>query len=341
MHGLSELLTVWLQFGICALLIAFAGSRLSRYGDVIAEKTGLSGSWIGVILLATVTSLPELVTGVSAVTLADAPDIAVGNVLGSCMVNLAMLVIVDLLYRRESFYRCVGRGHILSAAFGIVLIGLSGVGLLLGTRGVAPAIAHVGMAMPVIVLLYVVAIRIVLHFEREQMQEFAEETAERYPELSLRQAVARYAIAAAVVVGAGVWLPFIGEQLAAVMGWRGSFVGTLFIAGATTLPELAVTISALRIGALNMAIANLLGSNLFNILILAIDDLFFLRGPLFAHVSSIHAVSAFSAVMMTSIAMIGLLYRPRVRLLHAVGWISVGLFSIYVLNSYILYRYGT
>ena len=104
---------VWLQFALCAALIGLAGYRLSRYGDVIAEKTGLSGTWIGMILLATVTSLPELATGVSAVTFADTPDIALGDALGSCVFNLLILMILDFLYPKESLYMRASQGHLL------------------------------------------------------------------------------------------------------------------------------------------------------------------------------------------------------------------------------------
>ncbi len=82
------------------------------------------------------------------------------------------------------------------------------------------------------------------------------------------------------MVGAGVWLPFVGADLADAMGWQRSFVGSLFVACATSVPELVVTIAALRFGAVNMAIANLLGSNLFDILILAVDDIFYRKGPI-------------------------------------------------------------
>lgn len=334
------MLSAWLQFGVCAILIATAGTRLSHYGDVIADKTGLSGNWIGMILLASVTSLPELVTGVSSVALADVPDIAVGNVLGSCMVNLSMLAVIDFLHRRESFYRRASRAHILSAGFAIVLIGFVGISVLFGSMTAAFAIRHVSMQAIVILVLYAVAIRTVLAFEREQIREFAGEVADRYPDLSLREAIAGYAIAAVVVVAAGIWLPFIGGRLADVMAWHGSFVGTLFIAGATTLPELAVTVSAVRIGALDMAIANLLGSNLFNVMILAIDDLFYLKGPIFSHVTPIQAFSALSAALMTGLAVVGLTCRPGVRLPAGVGWISVGLLATYFFNAYVLFHHG-
>ena len=337
---MNDVTVAWLQLGACAALIAVAGTKLSRYADVIADKTGLSGNRTGLILLATVTSLPELATGISSVTIADAPNIAVGDVLGSCVFNLVILVVLDFLHRGESVYRRANQGHILSAAFGIVLIGFTGLNLLLGDKAAALAIGHIGASTPVIVALYVIAIRAVFIYERSQMREFAGKIADRYPKLTLRRAVVGYVAAAIVIVAAGIWLPFIGVQLATVMGWHKTFVGTLFVAIATSLPELAVTVAALRIGALDMAIGNLLGSNLFNIVILALDDLFFLKGPLLAHVSSLHAMSALSALVMTGIAIVGLLYRPRARILGAVGWISLGLLTVYLLNSFVLYLHG-
>jgi cation:H+ antiporter len=304
---------------------------------VIAEKTKLSGSWVGLVLIASVTSLPELIVGASAVTIADRPNIAVGDAFGSCVFNLVILVVLDFLQRGESVYRRVRLGHVLSAGFGVVLIGFTGMNLMLYGRGIGLSIGHVGLYTPVILLLYALAMRTLFSYERDHREEFTEEMAERYPRLSLRGALLRYAAGAVVIVGAGTWLPFIAGDLAAAMGWQTSFVGTLFVAAATSLPELVVTLSALRIGALDMAISNLLGSNLFDMAIIAIDDMLFLKGPILARVSPIHAVSAMSAVVMTGIAVIGLFYRPRIRVLKAVGWVSLGLFVMYLLNSYILY----
>ena len=134
--------------------------------------------------------------------------------------------------------------------------------------------------------------------------------------------------------------PVIRAALADAMGWNRSFVGTLFVAAITTLPELAVTLSALRIGALDMAIGNLLGSNLFNVAVIAIDDLFFTAGPLLGHVAPVHATTAFSAVIMSALAVIGLLYRPRSRVLRSVGWVSLGIFTAYLINTYISFLHG-
>jgi cation:H+ antiporter len=89
-----------------------------------------------------------------------------------------------------------------------------------------------------------------------------------------------------------------------------------------------------------MAIANLLGSNLFDIAIVAIDDIAFLPGPILAHVSPLHAVSALSAIMMSGVVIVGLLYRPPQRLFRGVGWASLFLLTIYLLNTFVLYLHG-
>jgi cation:H+ antiporter len=330
----------WLEFLACLLLIGFAGVKLSVYGDVIADKTGLGGSWVGVVMLATVTSLPELVTGITAVTVAGLPDIAVGNALGACVINLCIFVVLDFLHRGRSLYQSSSEGHILAAGFGVLMLGFVGFSILLSHNGYPQGIGHLGLYSPILVLMYAVAMRSVFHYESTHVAAVTDHAPDQRPELSLNQAVRRYLLAALVVVVAGIGLPFVGDHIARDMGWQQSFVGTVFIAVVTTVPELVVSVAAMRMGAINMAVASLLGSNLFNVLILGIDDLFYAPGPLFAAVSPVHGVSAFSAVMMTAVAIIGLFYRPAGRVLHTVSWASVVLFSLYMLNTYIVHLAG-
>ncbi len=142
------------------------------------------------------------------------------------------------------------------------------------------------------------------------------------------------------VVAAGIWLPFIAKDLAVVMAWEQSFVGTLFVAAITSTPEVVVTVAALRMGAVDLAIGNLFGSNMFNIVLLAIDDLAYLPGPLLADVSLTHATSAFSAMMMSGLAVVGLVLRPQSRVFRTVSWISLLLLVIYLLNTLFLYLHG-
>ena len=331
---------LWLELLLCLAVIGYAGYFLSRYGDIIAEKSGVSASWVGLILLSTATSLPELVTGISSVSFANAPDIAVGDVLGSTVFNLAILVLLDALYKRETLYSRAAQGHILSASLGAILIAFAGFSLLLDQAGMSPAFGHVGIYSPFIVMVYLVAMRAVYSYERRALAEYAEVSAERYPDATLRSAVKGYAWAALAIVIAGSWLPFVAKDISGLMGWGQSFVGTLLVAAVTSAPEAAVTISALRIGALDMAIANLLGSNLFDIIILSIDDLFYTKGPLLANVDASHALTAFTAVMMSALVTVGFIFRPQGRVVLGLTWVSLGLLMLYVLNSWILFGYA-
>lgn len=329
---------LWLELVICLVVIAYAGYFLSRYGDIIAEKTGISSSWIGLTLLAMATSLPELVTGVSAVTAADVPDIAVGDVLGSTIFNLAILVLLDALYQRDTLYCRAAQGHVLSAALGALLIAFAGFSLLLDHAGMSPSLWHIALYSPIIVIVYLAAMRAIHRYERRTIDQYTEASVQRYPDVSLKQALTGYLLAAVAIIVTGSLLPFVAAELSVLMAWSQSFVGTLLVAAVTSAPEVAVTISALRIGAVDMAIANLLGSNLFDILILAVDDVFYVKGPLLADVDASHAITAFTAVMMSLLVIVGFVFQPQKSALLKLTWISLGLFLMYILNAWILFQ---
>lgn len=335
---MTTILLPWLKFAACVALIGVAGPALSYYGDTIAKLTGLSRSWIGLVMLASATSLPELFTGVSSVTVANAPNIAVGDVLGASIFNLVTLVLLDALSRDEPMYRRIDQGHILTAGFGVIMIGFVGALVLLSQNGFSMRYLHVSLYSPIIVVLYLVAVRASFVYERRQHREPV--IAEPDTTITLKTAALRYGLAAVVIGAAGTWLPFIGVEISTVMGWKTSFVGTLFIGIATTVPELVVTVSALRLGAVDMAIGNLLGSNLFDMLIIAADDVAYSKGPLLASVSPVHAISAFAAVIMTGIFIVALLFRPETRLRGTVGWVSLSLLLVYLFAAYAIYLHG-
>lgn len=326
---MSEAIGAWVQFAACAAAIAFAGTKLCRYADFIAEELGLSRGWVGLVLLATVTSLPELVTGIVSVTAAGAPELAVGNVLGSCLFNLATLAVVLIASHRAPSTGPAGAAHVLSAAFGIVLLGFAGLVIIAGRSGAGLALAHVGIATPIILVFYAVAVRTLSATSRDPLPA----PARGARELTLRQASVRYALASLLVLAAGSWLPFAATAVADAMGWQATFMGTVFVSAATTLPELTVTVAALRIGAVDMAIGNLLGSNLFDIAILAVDDVFYTAGALLSAVSPLNAASALSAVMMSSIAIVAIQGGAGALRRRA----ALAMLGIYALNTALLY----
>ena len=329
----------WLQFAVCALLIGYAGSSLTRYGEAISQLTGLSRSWVGLILLATATSVPELFTGVSAVSAAVAPNIALGDALGSCIFNLLMIVILDALSRDEPVYYRINQGHILTSAFGVILIGFVGGLIIVARDDLNFMIGHVSIYTPFLFLFYLVAMRATFVHER-RLVPAAEITPEPEVTGTLPGVLLRYLLAASVVAAAGGLLPFIGMEIARTTGMHTSFVGTLFIAAATSLPEAAVTIAALRRNAADMAIASLLGSNMFDVLVIAIDDVAYSKGSLLADVSPVHAASAFAAVIMNGIFIVAVLYRPKNRFFGALSWVSLALLSVYLLSAYVIYLHG-
>ena len=320
-----------LQFVVCAALIARSGFVLSRSADRLADAYGWGRGWVGLALLATVTSLPELASGISAVAFVDAPNLAVGNALGACVVNLAFLVVVDALQRRQPMYRDASTTHLLSAGFGVVMIGFVAMSLLTGDR--APAVLHVGLYSPMLVALYLLALRGVHAHDTALADTATTTTTTAVPLADTRREWRRFGLAALLVLAAGSWLPEAADGLARSLGLSRSFVGTVFMALVTTLPEMAVTVSALRLGALDMAIGNLLGSNLFNVLILAVDDVFYTKAPLLAAVAPVHIGTAVTAMLMTGLVIVGLVMRPQGRVLRVVSWISVGLIAAYVINA--------
>ena len=327
----------WIEFIICASLIVYSGSRLSKYGDIIAEKTGLGRTWIGFILLASVTSLPELITGISSVTFAGLPDIAVGGVVGSCVFNMVILAMLDAMYRPMPLSTKAHQGNILAAAFGTLLLSLVAGSLIVGNN--LHAYGWIGPYSLVFVVIYLIAIKLILTYEKKRYAAFMKERLEAVPmykDLSKRNAFINFGINALVVIIAAVFLPKIGEGIAADTGLGQTFVGNIFIAIATSLPEIVVSVAAVRIDAVDMAIGNLFGSNIFNIFILAIDDMFFLKGPILSYVDANHIIPTISAITMTTIAIIGLVYRAGKKPLF-LAWDSIGIVIVFLLNMMLLY----
>jgi len=328
---------LWLSFFLCAAVIVYSGAQLSRYGDILAEKTGLGRTIIGLVLLATVTSLPELVSGIGAVTYAQAPDIAVGDVLGSCVFNLFILAgLLDALHKPMPISTSAHHGHVLSAAFGILLLSIAAFAILF-PRYNTPFLWFGGSSV-LFAVIYLLALTIVSAYEKKQLAKMLREVADelKYEDVPLDRAVLQYAINAALVVAAAIFLPSIGVDLAVATGLGQTFVGNIFVALATSLPEVVVSIAAIRMGAVDLAIGNLFGSNIFNLFILAIDDLFFTPGPILASVSPNHVIPALAAITMTAISMIGLTYQAEKKALPW-AWDSIAMLLVFGVNVLLLF----
>ena len=327
---------VWLKFLLCLVIILVAGTKLARYGDAIGEKTGWGGIWVGLVLLAAITSAPEIVTGVSSVALIGLPDLAVGTLFGSCTLNLAILALLDILYRPAPILSKVSSRHMASAGIGILLVAIAAGSILAGERFSGLALGWLGIPSIVILIIYLLGMWCIFHYERKHPSTTFD-SSQNYKGISIKAVYVRFTLAAVAVIAAGIWLSFIGDEIGETTGWNATFVGTLFLAITTSMPELVVTIAALRLGAIDMAIADILGSNMFNIAIIAPTDLFYTQGSILSSVSSSHLITAAVVAVMNLLVIAGLRFRHKRKTFVVISWYALVLIGLYIFGAYALF----
>ncbi len=312
------------QFLVAAAIIVVAGTFLSRFADVIAEVTGLGRLLIGSILLAGATSLPELSVDISAVRM-GLPDVAVGDLMGSSLMNLLILGIIDLLpgSRGRALSR-ISSAHALPAALGILLTALAAMAIVtrsnLSLYNVSVAALGLGLA-------YLFGMRMI-YMDQKLSATLHTGELESASAAGRRKAFVKallgFSAAALVIVLAAPYLADASGVIAELSGLGGTFVGTTLVAVSTSLPELVASLAALRIGAPDLALGNILGSNVFNMVLLLPLDLAY-PGQLFADVSVTHALTALATIVVTAVVVMGQLYQAerRVRLVEPDGWLIV------------------
>ena len=338
------MLTAGGMFLLSAVIILIAGTKLSHYADQIAEHSGLGRLWIGVVLLAGATSLPEVFTAVSAVLL-DEPNIAVGNLVGAGLSNMLTLALVDMAYRQKRIWQQAALEHALIAGLAIIVTGLAG--LLIVVRQPLP-IWHVGLGTLAIAVIYVCGMRVVFRQENmrqrahqlERMVKAEEAAAGRLvAAVALKRALAGFALAALGVLVTAPVLAESAKELAEATGISATFIGTSLVAVTTTLPELVTTFAAVRLGAYDLAVGNLFGSNAFNMAVLLPADLAYRKGPLLASVEPTHAVTAFVSILLMSVGIMGIIYRAEKRFM-LIEPDSLLMIVSYGLSMWLLFRIG-
>lgn len=247
--------------------------------------------------MATVTSLPELITGISSVRLVGSPDLAVGNVLGSCVFNLAILSLLDALIPKEPLFTKVEQSQVLAATLGTILLSLVGAALFLDDVII---IGWIGLMSSIFIIVYLTSIKLLHSFSTRAYDPA--KVVSGADKQGLRSAIQWFSAHAIIVVAASLILPIFAENIALKSGLGETFIGTLLLTASTSLPEMAISINAIRMGSIDIAVGNLFGSNIFNVLTLAIDDLVYTGGDLLKVASESHIISIFSTIIMTSIA---------------------------------------
>jgi cation:H+ antiporter len=333
------MLAAIVQFVVLAVLIVAAGTVLTRCADAIAEITGLGRLLVGSVLLAGATSLPELTVDLTAIEL-GLPDLAVGDLLGSSLMNLLILAGLDITHHsRGKMLSRAAAAHALSGTLSIALAAVVGVGLV--TAPLAPEIALGGAHASIwmVAIGYCLGVRMVYIDQRVALREAREAGAMSetlHPRDRLWRFVAGLAAAAAVIFLAGPRLAQAAGTLAELSGLGDSFVGTTLVALSTSLPELVTSFAAVRIGAFDLAIGNVFGSNAFNMLLFLPLD-FVHPGALLATAHRAHLVSVFAVVIASSVVLMGQLYRAesRIHILDPDAWLVVALilFSLWIVYA--------
>jgi cation:H+ antiporter len=192
----------------------------------------------------------------------------------------------------------------------------------------------------VIIGAYVVGVRLIGAFERRRVEAALDQQAAmyQYDRISLPRAAGVFAALCIAIVGLGLWLAALGEQIVLVTGLGASFVGTIFLAITTSLPEVVASFAALRIGAVDLAVSNIFGSNIFNIVALAFYDVVNVRGDLWQQLNPIHGFTAVAAALMTALAIVGLIYQATRKPRWLLSWDGMLLIVVYVGSMYAVYQ---
>ena len=307
-----------LEYAIVATIVVFAAIKASHYIDLIDRTTKLSGAFLGGGLLSAVTSLPEFFTSLSATIFLDKPALCIGNILGSDLFNIAMLSVLVLLAMRSFSTAKIGRGNIVVSLYMILIYGV----MLLNYFGILDVeFATLNIITFIFIGVYALAVR---HLASESCEGAAYENEEPIT-LTLRQIVTRFTLTAVVIVVASVVLTYITDDIAAKYNLGVGLAGAIFLGVATSLPEVASTIALVRIRNYDIAVGNIVGSNLFNFLVLCTADLFS-RGEIYDY-------SDFNVVKLLFFGAVATIF--TVPMLKCKGWVVRSLCAACIVACYL------
>ncbi len=313
------------QFALFILggaVIFMSGSRLPVHGKVLADRLGISATAVGLFVLAIITSLPELAVTLTAMLVEDAPDLALGNILGSNNFNITAIAALEFaLVGGGLLVRTDGIRFSRTCVLLVLMTAVVGAGVLYGRRVVPPSSAALVFSLPLVVLF--IADSLMNRGRSGERRDEKRPTEERVtPSPGTGAAAFSFAFLSLLVVAAGVVISRSAAVIAAhpfgggiVLGQ--TFVGTLLVAIATSLPEVTVATAAVRSArSPDMAIGTLLGSNTINILVFAVGAPLLLSSrseTAWSGLDPVNAVNVVAGLILTLLVLAGL----KVRWLHA------------------------
>ena len=330
---MSNHLLVWLQLALSGGLVIWGGSVLARKTKLLSEQTGLTELWLGFIMLAAVTSIPELATSVGAVVLVHSPALALGDLLGSNSFNIFVIVLLNaFLFRASLIHRASWDSfkNLFQAAAGMTSLVLPAIWLDRYHRSFT--ILNADPASWLIIILYLItSIRLY------RMEHPPAEKEKRHPAAPLPgKLYLSLAFSALIVVAGAFWLAKTGRQIAEITGWGETFVGALFLALVTSLPEVAVCVAAVRLGSPELGLGNILGSNIFNLAVVFPTDLAYPGGSIMEKGNASTGVAAGMGILLTLVLAAAIKFkaaRPR-----RWGWETISIILIYLGGMYLLFH---
>lgn len=297
-------------FFVLAAFVFLAASGLARHADAIADATGLGRVWIGSLLLAASTSLPELITDVNAAVL-GAIDIGVGDLFGSTLANMLVLASLDLVYARRRLLHRVALDHTLVGAIGIVLTSIAAVAV---SAGGLYSLGPIGLESLLIVAVYLFGMHAVYRGIAVVPSAPTQLPLGATRKSILLSGIRGFALGAGGVLILAPLLVTAAQAVALESGQSQTLVGTTLVGFTTSFPEIAATVAAARLGAFDLAVGNIFGSNAFNMCIIFAMDVTYAGGPVLAAVSPQHAFSAQAAVLTVALGVMGMLARAQRRI---------------------------
>ena len=323
-------------FLLAAVAIVISASFLAASADVIADKMGLGRLWVGSLLLAGATSLPELVTAVAA-AISGSAELAAGNILGANMLNMSNLAILLALLGGREVFRQVAPQQTWVAGSAILLTAMA---TLFVVTQIDFKVLAVSIPAIAILVVYLVISRYLRKFSMESMEAEEVEEVEEHggASHSLTWGWTVFTLAAAGVFVAGPALAISAESIAEATGIGSSFVGVLGLALVTTLPELTTTFAAFRMKAYDLGVANIYGTNSFNIVALAAADLAYTDGSLYSFTGASTITAGLFAVGLMSLGMLQLAMRRPFKQFSLIEPSPPLFVALYVLGLFVVFQ---
>ncbi len=264
---------IYLLYIVLALAVIGFSIKAADYVDLIDKKTNISGAFIGGVVLAAITSLPELFTSLSAVLILNNSELVLGNILGSNIFNLATLGTISLIFIRGFVKENVGKNHLKTSLF-VLFVNIILFFPVYFSKNMS--IFNISIVSIIILICYFLSLRFMANDNVETDEEEKDEC-----KLTMKQIVIRFILASIGLVLASIFITYVTEIISDKLNLAASLSGALFLGIATSLPEVTSSIALARKSKFNLVVGNIIGSNMFNLFIICITDILYIGNSVY------------------------------------------------------------